>query len=339
MFSNDSSLDSSNPSYASVDLDGDGIDESFTQSYDTDGDGHYDATIVQADTDGDGIAENITYFEDLDTDGDGILDQTIIRMDVDGDGVVDYTQKVAYVDYESGNLFSDNPDSTLTDPLEDTEHWHRQESNDTCAIACQEFILDHFGEEYGFDFSEDQLVDIATANGWYLPGGGTSLENTGKLLEAHGIPVERGSGGTLEDLAEKLERGEKVIAAIDADEIWSDEQTATLEDWSGDSIPGQDANHAVQVIGIDYSNPERPMVILNDPGHDGGQGAMVPADQFINAWNDSNNYMVATAVNSPVSDNSTIASATLAGSHDREGNWWWSDGTVEPGYNWNTGYA
>ncbi|MFP3787209.1 hypothetical protein, partial [Burkholderia sp. SIMBA_024] len=73
-------------------------------------------------------------------------------------------------------------------------------------------------------------------------------------------------------------------------------------------MPGQDANHAVQVAAIDYSNPEQPIVILNDPGHPEGQGMRVPADEFVNAWNDSNNYMVATATQTPLTP-------TLAGYH------------------------
>ena len=29
---------------------------------------------------------------------------------------------------------------------------------------------------------------------------------------------------------------------------------------------------------------------------------------------------------------------TLLAAHDRYGNWHWSDGTIEPCYNWDTGY-
>lgn len=53
-----------------------------------------------------------------------------------------------------------------------------------------------------------------------------------------------------------------------------------------------DADHAVQVTGIDMSNPDQPMVILNDPGAANGGGAMVPVDAFVDAWEDSGCFMV-----------------------------------------------
>ena len=43
---------------------------------------------------------------------------------------------------------------------------------------------------------------------------------------------------------------------------------------------------------FDRSDPEHPMVILNDSGHVNGQGAMVPLDEFVDAWDDSNNLAV-----------------------------------------------
>ena len=51
-------------------------------------------------------------------------------------------------------------------------------------------------------------------------------------------------------------------------------------------------NHAVQVIGIDYSNPDEPMVILNDSGTPDGCGEMVPLDTFLDAWEDGNCQMI-----------------------------------------------
>ena len=56
--------------------------------------------------------------------------------------------------------------------------------------------------------------------------------------------------------------------------------------------PLSGANHAVEVIGIDYSDPEHPMVILNDSGPQNGCGEMVPLDQFLDAWQDGDNLMI-----------------------------------------------
>ena len=35
---------------------------------------------------------------------------------------------------------------------------------------------------------------------------------------------------------------------------------------------------------------------------------------------------------------SKIENRTTIAAHDRSGNWHWSDGTIEPCYNWDTGY-
>jgi hypothetical protein len=56
--------------------------------------------------------------------------------------------------------------------------------------------------------------------------------------------------------------------------------------------PGVDANHAVEVIGIDSSDPDNIMVILNDPGSPDGCGSMIPLEEFEDAWADSDNFMV-----------------------------------------------
>jgi hypothetical protein len=174
------------------------------------------------------------------------------------------------------------------------QYWHQQAHPDTCAIVCQEFILD---ELTGQDFSEDQLRQEAIDNGWYTPGGGTPLESMGKVLEAHGIPMTRETGCTLQDLTDKLADGEKVMVALDADEIWYpdkiDEDDALA---NAGGMPGQDSNHAVQVVGIDNSDPDNPMVILNDSGTLDGQGSRIPVDTFMNAWEDSKFYTVSTAL-------------------------------------------
>lgn len=181
----------------------------------------------------------------------------------------------------------------IGDPGGEMANWHMQTYDDTCAVVSQEFILESLT---GQDFSEDELRQEAIDNGWYTPGGGTPVEHVGDLLEAHGVDVERTDGATLQDIADKLSRGEKVIVGVDADEIWTPGQDYGQDEILGDvgCIPGQGANHAVEVIGIDVSDPNHPMVILNDPGHPDGQGAMIPADEFVNAWADSGNYMVYT---------------------------------------------
>jgi len=300
-----------------------------TEFVDTDGDGRLDSVVQTFDTDGDGAPDALSFqtnpgdyvVTEQDTDGDGYPDAAVVYEDADGDGVVDYVY--TYEGAPAPAEPADAPDewqyaapepadplppeldvpnfdpaaageAVVGEPASDMAHWHQQAYPDTCAVASQEFILDGLT---GRDFSEDELRQQAIDNGWYTPGGGTTLEDMGKLLEANGVPVERQYNSTLDDLSARLEQGGKVLVAVDSDEVWSpgqdnDEGFFSLLTYPG--IPGQDANHAVEVIGIDRSDPDNPMVVLNDPGHPDGGGMLVPESDFLNAWADSNNYMVST---------------------------------------------
>ncbi len=189
-----------------------------------------------------------------------------------------------------------NPDDVAGEPHNDMAHWHQQNAPDTCAIAAQEFVLEDLLPDQ--DFTEEELRDVATDNGWYSPGYGTPMYHTGSVLEAYGIDVERQTGGTMADIEQVLNSNQKVIVGLDAEEVWTLGQDTFSDDFLNDvglnTLPGQDANHAVEVIGIDRTNPDAPMVVLNDPGHPDGRGATVTVDEFVDAWEDSGHFMMYT---------------------------------------------
>ena len=173
------------------------------------------------------------------------------------------------------------------------EHWHLQNHDDTCAVVGQEFVLESVT---GLDYSEENLREEALSRGWYAPGCGTPLAHVGNLLEIHGVEVDRRFGCSIDEMAERLAEGQKVLVSIDADEIWSAGQGFLQDDFLGDlpQMPGQDANHVVQVIDVDRSDPDHPVVILNDSGNPQGCGLRVALKEFEDAWADSSNFMVAT---------------------------------------------
>lgn len=187
----------------------------------------------------------------------------------------------------------ERPDPTIGTPDQDAMAFPgQQEGPDTCAIRCQETIIREFT---GIDPGEEALVREAGERGWYAPGDGTALADVGNLLELHGIPVHRYAEANVLHLASELGQGHKVIIGVDADDLWRDHPL--LEELQ--RITGLDAaNHAVLAIGLDTTDPDDVRVILSDPGT-GEASASYPMVQFLDAWRDSDFFMVATDQTAP----------------------------------------
>lgn len=168
-------------------------------------------------------------------------------------------------------------------PREDALNYIGQTTDFTCAIVSQQMIL----KSFGIDISEARLVYDATANGW-LSTHGTPLCDVGRLLEHYGIDTHSHHGGGVESLISELAHGHKIIAAVDSGELWGADWF--FEDW----IQPEGADHALLVTGIDLSDPSHPRVFVNDPGEPGGAGHSYPLEKFLEAWNDSGRYFVAT---------------------------------------------
>ena len=165
---------------------------------------------------------------------------------------------------------------------------------DTCAIKSQQLIL----KDFGIDVSETQLVQTAKANGWYN-GGGTSPEDVGNLLNLAGIPVSKQSDANVFNLVNELAQGHEVIVGVDADELWHNSSiNEKLSNWFNDVFGEQGGNHALIVAGIDTRDPNNIQVIVKDPGS-GEDGKPYPLDQFMDAWSDTQCYMVSTDVAAP----------------------------------------
>ena len=265
------------------DEDGDGKAESavIESGIDSNGDGKID--IVEKDTyedtDDNGIADTLSHTEqEIDDDNDGSFDA---HYEIDDEGNVSgiaYSEVYEHFDPEEADM-----DDIVGDPESAMDGWHIQEESRTCAVAAQEFVLEQLtGEEY----EESELLEIAQENGWFISGenGGTSWDDIGNILEYMGMDVERSWGNSISDIEECLENGGAVIVGVDSGELISGDN----EEFFG---PGNDADHAIQVIGIDRSDPDNPMVIINDSGVADGCGAMVPLDDFVDAWEDSGCFM------------------------------------------------
>ena len=221
-----------------------------------------------------------------DDDDDDLLDDDddFLNADLDSDDDIlaspDHSQAGAAVSYVNFEPTSVDMKDVVGNVVEDMANWHVQEGN-TCAVCAQEFVLEGLT---GNEFDMNELRELAEENGWYNING-TPGNCVGNLLEHYGLDVERGYGISVQDMQNCLENGGKVIVGVDADELWSGQN----EEWF---FPGRDVDHAVQLVGFDHSDPDNPMVILNDSGVANGCGATVPLDVFNDAYEDSGRFAV-----------------------------------------------
>ncbi|MFL6237675.1 MAG: hypothetical protein ACJ76N_31455 [Thermoanaerobaculia bacterium] len=165
----------------------------------------------------------------------------------------------------------------------DAAAWQRQSDEVGCAIAAERGIL----ETFGVHASEEELRNLAVANGWHDPETGTYADDVGRLLEASGVPVERGYEHTLTDLYDALHQNAKVLVGLDSSEIWH-----PVHGHGGAPLEQPDHPHIVWVTGMEIDDAGGMRVILNDSGTPDGKEMAVDATDFLNAWADFGNFAV-----------------------------------------------
>jgi len=178
-----------------------------------------------------------------------------------------------------------NPDNFdgIGDPLKDAESWNIQTRPTSCAVMAQISIYESVT---GHQLHEDLVCELAEEVGWYDEETGTTMADTGNILEVLGIPVERNYGCSLGDIASAIANGDEVIVGLDASEIW----TPYREVQTDLPLEQNDAGHAVWVTGLDLEDG-RVKVILNDSGTPDGAMMAVDAADFMNAWEDYDCFM------------------------------------------------
>lgn len=195
-----------------------------------------------------------------------------------GDGVFLETIKGFFENIK--DIFEGTNEGIIGNPEKDMETWHEQVSPVSCAVCCQEFVAE---QVTGQEFTEQEFCQLAELHGWFNPRTGTAPDDVGKILEYIGFDVTRQEGISVNELSQMLENGEKVIVGVN---------NMVLANPELSFLPGYSANHAVQVIGIDRSDPNNIEVILNDPGVENGRGIRHSLDDFVKAWNKGNNFTV-----------------------------------------------
>lgn len=181
----------------------------------------------------------------------------------------------------------------------------QQNYSDTCAIKSQQLILNDFG----IPVTEDQCIQYSIEHGWYANDGtGTKFGDIGNLLNDAGVPCSQTDGANVYDLVNELAQGHKIIVGVDSGELWDN----TIWDWLRDIFFGNTPDHALIVAGIDMTDPNNPMVIITDPGN-GHPAQPYPLDQFMDAWADSNCFMVSTNIATPEATQSMVSNGLVDG--------------------------
>jgi hypothetical protein len=187
----------------------------------------------------------------------------------------------------------------IGDPASQMDDWIMQDTPDNCAVAAEISLINQFIDDH---LSLDDASYISAAHGWYEPGGGTMPHEIGNLMDLNGIPNHTVMDGTIDQLAFELQQGHGVIVGVNSAELWdrgilNEIKQFFLDAFGLDNI--NPANHAVTITGIDISDPDHPMVIINDSGMPNGAAVKYPLDQFADAWENSGFYYTATDVPIP----------------------------------------
>lgn len=147
-----------------------------------------------------------------------------------------------------------------------------------CAVKCELFVL----SKHGVEKTLDDWVKQASQQGW-LNEGGTPIHNIGRLLEQECFSISRTYHNSINDL-EKALIDYDVIAVVDGKELTNDVGQLNREKLEDDFV-GSNPNHAIVIISIEdgivsYYESEEDMI------------KRISTDLFIDAWEDSSNYMV-----------------------------------------------
>ena len=148
-----------------------------------------------------------------------------------------------------------------------------------CAVRCEGYAL----RALGVDVSDKELEEEAVSQG-LLETDGTALYSIGQLSAKHGLFVSRKYDCTVKDIAKSLKHGDVVIAVIDNSELTLKRE----ESRQTDLLYGELPNHAIIIKSIDIDDNS---ITLLNPG-DSNEEHLYPLDRFIDAWNDSSNYLI-----------------------------------------------
>lgn len=149
---------------------------------------------------------------------------------------------------------------------QDAVCWSGPQSGLDSALACQEAVARSLlGEAFSAERLEKCIRLCERAE----------KRESGDVLEKMGLEVTRETGCGLKDICQVLGEGGKVIVRVNGVALRYEEYARR---------PGVQADHTVQVIGVDRSDPKQIQMIVNDPGAADGRACRLPQKRFEKAW-------------------------------------------------------
>jgi hypothetical protein len=117
---------------------------------------------------------------------------------------------------------------------------------------------------------------------------GSGWGATGEIATFYGREAHSRYASDFTTLLADLEAGNPVIAIVDALELWEDptviEDIQTYLDSGHENLQSQ-AQHAVWITGVDISDPNNPVIIVNDSAT--GRSRRFSLTHFLSAWEDT----------------------------------------------------
>ncbi len=149
-----------------------------------------------------------------------------------------------------------------------------------CAVHCERYVLQYFG----ISTSVEELVSYGYDQCLIMEEG-TPLSNVGKIAEHYGLSIKQTFASGIQEIESALSANRQVIVAIDVGEL---DPLSSEYEYLEDCIAGPRPDHCVVVLSCDPSDGE---VVCYDPSA-GEIPISIPIPAFLDAWQDSRNYMI-----------------------------------------------
>ena len=143
-----------------------------------------------------------------------------------------------------------------------------------------------------FEVSREEVLRSLEENGLFSEFSGMSLDDVGQCVEFY-IPY--GENGAYVECRELSGFDELCVFVDSGDFVLCYVNSAALEYEPLADIPGMNADHFVQVIGVDLSDIEKEKVVYRDSFQGSGFCKSASVGGFLKAWGTNNYYAITIA--------------------------------------------